>query len=152
MVGWRKAMEPINSRRAIRQRAKIAEEAVWRQQGVEAAEKGLSEDQWPRLGEKYSNIWYRCKNAWIAGYRTSIGMPLSRTQVEAAEIKPRSLNERLYFLLEAKQAMSMRQILRSFSSHNLEHIKAILQDWESQGYIKVTGKGTRSNPVTIEKI
>ena len=145
-------MQPIKSRMAIREQNRIDQEAIWRQQGEEAAEKGLESNQWPRVGAKYSTIWYRARNAWQAGYQTSIGMPLSRNQIDAADLKPKSLNERLYTLLEARQTVSMREVLRSFSSLDSENVKTILTDWQSQGYVRMTGTGKRGNPIAIEKI
>lgn len=137
----------MGTRRDKKRQDKLAQEAIWFEQGRLAWYADLQLKDWPKPDKKYTSLWYRIKSTWQDGWRTAYGKPISEFE---EDIKPpKSLKDRLYLLI-LKGPITVRQVLRTLSSADYQQAKQILKDWEEQGAIKKTGKGIKGNPVTIE--
>ena len=143
----------MNSRRAEAEQKRLDEERIWFQAGYDACGTGLELKDWPRPdGEenKYSRLWYRMRDTWQRGWNSGAGTPISRTSQDASEIRPQSINDKLFLLIRDGAPIRLRTLLQKFSSLDAKRVETLIKEWEAQGAIKLTGTGKRGNPVIVE--
>ena len=145
----------MNSRRSEAERKRLDEERVWFQAGYDACGTGLELKDWPRPddpAEKYSRLWYRIKALWQEGWKAGAGRAISKHSQDEEQLKPKSINDRLYILIRDQSPIPMRKVLQRFSSLDITKVRELIEDWTKQEAIKVTGTGKRGSPLMIEKL
>jgi hypothetical protein len=143
------------SKRAKAELKRLDEERHWFQAGYDACGTGLELKDWPRPDyptKKYSRSWYRIKELWQDGWNSGAGKAISQHSQDEEQLKPKSINDRLYFLLREQSPVPMRKVLQQFSSLDIANVRQLILDWSNQGAIRVTGSGKRGSSVIIEKL
>lgn len=135
------------TKKGERSAARIAQEAVWFEQGREAERIGLDLRDWPRHEKKYSIDWYRMKNAWQEGWRAQSmgdGVP------ERVEEQPESLNSVLLGLIRKHAPIAQRKLLTRLTNTNRKAAAVLLGEWKANSSLRFSGTGKRGNPIVIE--
>jgi len=124
---------------------RLIKEDQWYRQGVEDESNGAELKDWSRSERKYSQEWYRMKACWQDGWTNS------RNGTPNKEPEAKSIPDTLFYTLRDTPIIRLRSLLERFSSTDRPLVKAVLDEWVKLDEIRLTGQGTRSSPIVVEK-
>jgi len=127
------------------------QEAEWFRQGLQAAYAGKARLDWPRPAglKSDSRLARRIRASWHAGYDSATNGNVEVLWPIESSAQHLSIQARLVTLIIKRSPITLRQLIRSFSSRYKQEVIDLISDWYDKDNIEVKGNGRKSSPVTI---